>query len=85
MDPQDEPIPGTSKGFEATSFEEMAPGTSNSALIPGEQEDEEIDKEFLSLIDSEDYIKLHGEKMIGYENQLFLDMLYSDGLVVVGK
>lgn len=45
----------------------------------------QIDKELASLLDAEEYIQKHGERMNEYEKQMFIDMLYSDGIVVCGK
>lgn len=78
-------VPGcSSKDFEVNIDNDVEPETSRHPIIEGEQDDNEIDKELLALIDSDAYIQ-KGQKMISYEKQLFLDMLYSDGLVVVGK
>jgi DNA excision repair protein ERCC-4 len=45
----------------------------------------EEETELADLVSAEEYLDLHKVQLLDYEKQMFLDLVHSDGLVIVGK
>jgi len=48
-------------------------------------EEEKNDNDLTKLLDIEEFLDIYGISMLEYEKQMFLDIMYSDALVVCAK
>lgn len=79
----------TSQNQSLTSSLNLEPSTSSSSLnvmVDNDNEEEnELERKMCEVVGAEEFLDNSGVYMLPYQKQIFLDLVYSDALVVCAK
>lgn len=78
----------TSQNQSTTSSLNAEPSTSSSSFNAeniDEENELDLEKRMCEVVGAEEFLDKHGVYMLPYQKQIFLDLVYSDALVVCAK